>query len=197
MHKVSITAILSCLFSVCLFLQGTNAQDCITPKVQACSTNVAEAEASADQGRICSNSAAIAFLKCMNKVITDCNVHLSSSKVIEQAIYSSNLLMSPITCGTNGRDCTPPKLQMCFQDFHTVSDSAGQDDTNLCSAANSYLTCSNNIVTDCSLNPSKSSIVSQAITITKTQLATVGCGASGLVYSIVVIVLGVCLQGLF
>ncbi|XP_056002316.1 uncharacterized protein LOC130049144 isoform X3 [Ostrea edulis] len=65
-------------------------------------------------------------------------------------------------------------------------------------AANTYLNCVNKVVSDCNLDSSTHS-VSQAITAAKHELSLAGCGngASGSVYSILTIVVGICLHRLF
>ncbi|XP_056002310.1 uncharacterized protein LOC130049137 [Ostrea edulis] len=101
--------------------------------------------------------------------------------------------------GANAQDCATPKLQTCATNFAAAAAAAGQDKTKICSAANSYLDCVNKVVTDCKLDPNSSSIINQAITTAKQELAQAGCGngASGSVYSVVAIVLGVFLHRLF
>ncbi|XP_056002315.1 uncharacterized protein LOC130049144 isoform X2 [Ostrea edulis] len=98
----------------------------------------------------------------------------------------------------NAQDCQTAKLQACVESFRSDVLSAGRDKTRLCSAANTYLNCVNKVVSDCNLDSSTHS-VSQAITAAKHELSLAGCGngASGSVYSILTIVVGICLHRLF
>ncbi|XP_056002311.1 uncharacterized protein LOC125662634 [Ostrea edulis] len=118
------------------------------------------------------------------------------SMTVILACLVSGVLFLP---GANAQDCPTPKIQACNTTFGTAVGAAGQDKTKICSAANSYLNCVNKIVTDCKLDPNRNSAIRQAIATAKRQSSQAGCGngASGSVYSIVTIVVGVCLHKLF
>ncbi|XP_056002318.1 uncharacterized protein LOC125662250 [Ostrea edulis] len=176
MHKFAIPA---CLVSVCLFLQTADAQDCANPKLQTCVTNFTTAATSAGQDKTNICSAANSYLKCVNRIIADCNLDTNSGSVIIQAIVAAKSQLTQAGCsngvGGNTQDCATPKIQACVTNFTMAATSAGQDKTNICSAANYYLNCVNKVVSDCNMDPRSSSVISQTITSAKTQLAQGGC----------------------
>ncbi|CAG2213299.1 unnamed protein product [Mytilus edulis] len=78
---------------------GTDAHDCASQKIKACSktyNNVVAGDAG-DMKKIC--SAANTYLNCLNKVVTDCKLDPGTS-IISQSIAAAKQALSQYGCGS-------------------------------------------------------------------------------------------------
>ncbi|XP_063398865.1 uncharacterized protein LOC134683485 [Mytilus trossulus] len=130
-------------------------------------------------------------MDCLNEVVPHCN--LDSGSTLSQTIAAAKQAISKYLCGggADAQNCSSSKITTCSTNYNSAIAGAGEDTNTFCSAANTYLDCLNEVVTNCNLD---SGSISLNQTIAAAKQTRSGCGgangAGSLVFNLVAIVSG-------
>ncbi|XP_061185145.1 uncharacterized protein LOC133193192 [Saccostrea echinata] len=93
--------------------------------------------------------------------------------------------------GTVAQGCSSSDALTCSTNFANAYRAAANNYENICSAAHQFLDCVNKVLTACSTDSLSRNSVNQYMNQARQELNQYGCGAAGLFFNLLVMVLGV------
>ncbi|XP_062604657.1 uncharacterized protein LOC134266431 [Saccostrea cucullata] len=99
--------------------------------------------------------------------------------------------------GISAQTCSDSAVLACVSTYTNAASAAAGDYGKLCSAAHQYLNCLDNVLSACGSQDSTINYAKQYVDLARQALNQYGCGAAGLIFNLLVMVLGLAFTFIF